>query len=162
MVVNTITASNYLPLTGGTLTGLLSGTSISLSNAATSTNYFSVGASGVTNLDWSGGDLFVKDDMEVDGDNMYCAASGNFTFNFPHSNTITYNDASSYFGFSANILDTGYVSSTAGLYTQNNLRIGGTTELTGAATTTGEFTVTNGTHGLHIIPGNTTTTLEFF
>ncbi|MFA5029951.1 MAG: tail fiber domain-containing protein [Patescibacteria group bacterium] len=66
MVVNTITASNYLPLTGGTLTGLLSGTSASFSNAVTSTKYIMIGSGTVNNLDYVG-DLYVSDDVEIDG-----------------------------------------------------------------------------------------------
>jgi len=58
---------------------------------------------------------------------------------------------------SLHLLATGHASTTAGLFTQGNLRIGGTSLLDGNATTTGHHTITDGTNGVIITPGATTT-----
>jgi hypothetical protein len=98
---------------------------------------------------YAGSNLYLGHSSNKDNDYLYFDAGVEY---------LVWNNTRDLFVLSNDLSVTGYATTTAGLFTQGNLRVGGN------ATTTGshEFTTDDGLHGLRIIPGSTTTTLDFF
>jgi hypothetical protein len=115
----------------------------------TSTNLDILGTASTTGHLYAGTNLYVGQASKGDNDFIYFDAGAEY---------LVWNNTSDLFVLSNDLSVTGYATTTAGLFTQGNLRVGGN------ATTTGshEFTTEDGLHGLRIIPGSTTTTLDFF
>lgn len=93
------------------------------STSATTTDYLYVGPDGTEdNIDFTGGDLYVTDDVEIDGSLWF------------DSGTTT-----------DSLYVAGYASSTGGFYSQGTIEIGGDGLVRGKATTTTAFAVGAGT-----------------
>ncbi|MBN1778635.1 MAG: tail fiber domain-containing protein, partial [Candidatus Buchananbacteria bacterium] len=106
------------------------------STRATTSEFLLVGNDGgLTNLDRSGGDLFVGDSLQF-GSELFGPLARLSVLNATTTNIgalTVYDNAT----FSGNLTVSGYVTSTVAFYTQGILHVGGTTELEGLVSGTG-------------------------
>ena len=120
-------------------------TRISLTSVTT-TEYIEIGAGGCTKIGYSGGDLCVSGDMEVQGDtyvvDVYMASTTANNLRVDGNATTTgyssigvddgkFNYTAGDLNASGDLYVGGYASSTGGLYTQGSAHIGGNTTMDG-------------------------------